>query len=143
MGKEWEHPKDKEVKEWLEMVEEALTAVQKIEAARKGSKQASRPSASPVSLALASPPAVAGQSVSQHVVSAHRFLVDTAKEGYQTASSAVDQMKKELAELQSNVSEITSKGQNLAGTKLTLVRAFSCGRSEQDDLMTDYRSERY
>ncbi|EMR86231.1 hypothetical protein ACHAPC_000156 [Botrytis cinerea] len=120
VGKEWEHPKDKEVKEWLEMVEEALTAVQKIEAARKGSKQASRPSASPVSLALASPPAVAGQSVSQHVVSAHRFLVDTAKEGYQTASSAVDQMKKELAELQSNVSEITSKGQNLAGTKLTL-----------------------
>jgi hypothetical protein len=143
VGKDWEHPKDKQIKEWLEIVEEGLTAVQKIEAARKGSTQASRPSVPPVNLALASPPAVSGQSVSQHVVSAHRFLVDTAKEGYKTASIAVDQMKKDLAELQSNVSEITSKGQNLAGAKLTLVRAFGCEWRNQDDWRTDYRLERY
>ncbi|TGO28954.1 hypothetical protein BPAE_0021g00360 [Botrytis paeoniae] len=120
VGKDWEQPTDKKIKEWLEIVEEGLAAVQKIEVARKGSTQASRPSVSPVNLALASPPAVSGQSVSQQVVSAHRFLVDTAKEGHKTASIAVDQMKKDLSELQSNVSEITSKGQNLAGAKLTL-----------------------
>ncbi|KAF7938525.1 uncharacterized protein EAE98_000863 [Botrytis deweyae] len=89
VGKDWEQPTEKQIKKWLDIVEEGLAAVQKIEVARKGSKQASRPAVSPVNLALASPPAVAGQS-------------------------------RELAELQSNVSEITSKGQNLAGTKLTL-----------------------
>lgn len=126
VGKDWEQPTDKQVKEWLEIVEEGLAAVQKIEVARKGSKQASRPAMSPVNLALASPPAVAGQSVSQHVVSAHRFLVETAREGHTTAKIALDQMKKDLVELQSNVSEITAKGQNLAGAKLTLVREFGC-----------------
>ncbi|TGO51082.1 hypothetical protein BCON_0169g00100 [Botryotinia convoluta] len=120
VGKDWEQPTDKQIKKWLETVEEGLAAVQKIEVARKGSTQASRPSISPVNLALASPPAVAGQSVSQHVVSAHRFLVETVKEGHKTASIALDRMKKDLAELQSNVSEITAKGQNLAGAKLTL-----------------------
>ncbi|KAF7934426.1 hypothetical protein EAE99_002878 [Botrytis elliptica] len=120
VGKDWEQPTEKQIKKWLDIVEEGLAAVQKIEVARKGSKQASRPAMSPVNLALASPPAVAGQSVSQHVVSAHRFLVETAREGHTTAKIALDQMKRELAELQSNVSEITSKGQNLAGTKLTL-----------------------
>ncbi|KAF7961119.1 hypothetical protein EAE96_000786 [Botrytis aclada] len=120
VGKDWEQPTEKEIKKWLDKVEEGLAAVQKIEAARKGSKQASRPAVSPVSLALASPPAVAGQSVSQHVVSAHRFLVETAREGHTTAKLALDQMKKDLVELQSNVSEITAKGQNLAGAKLTL-----------------------
>ncbi|TGO55530.1 hypothetical protein BOTNAR_0243g00100 [Botryotinia narcissicola] len=98
----------------------SLVAVQKIEVARKASKQASRPAMSPVQLALASPPAVAGQSVSQHVVSAHRFLVDTAREGHTTARITLDQMKKDLTELQSKVSEITAKGQNLAEAKLTL-----------------------
>ncbi|TGO12648.1 hypothetical protein BTUL_0084g00060 [Botrytis tulipae] len=120
VGKDWEQPTDKQVKEWLKIVEKGLAAVQKIEVARKASKQVSRPAMSPVPLALASPPAVAGQSVSQHVVSAHRFLVDTAREGHTTARIALDQMKKDLAELQSNVSEITAKGQNLAGAKLTL-----------------------
>ncbi|KAF7888574.1 uncharacterized protein EAF02_003115 [Botrytis sinoallii] len=120
VGKDWEQPTEKQIKKWLDIVEEGLAAVQKIEVARKGSKQASRPAMSPVNLALASPPAVAGQSVSQHVVSAHRFLVETAREGHTTAKIALDQMKRDLAELQSNVSEITSKGQNLAGTKLTL-----------------------
>ncbi|KAF7902401.1 hypothetical protein EAF00_002304 [Botryotinia globosa] len=123
VGKDWEQPTDKQVTEWLKTVEKGLAAVQKIEVARRASKQASRSAMSamsPIQLALASPPAVAGQSVSQHVVSAHRFLVDTAREGHTNARIALDQMKKELAELQSNVSEITAKGQNLAGAKLTL-----------------------
>ncbi|KAF7910587.1 uncharacterized protein EAF01_002098 [Botrytis porri] len=102
MGKDWEQPKDKQIKEWLQMVQESLAAVQKIEVARKGSTQASRPARSLV-LALASPPAVAEQS-----------------RGCKNASLAVDQMKKTLVELQFNVSEITAKGQNLAGAKLTL-----------------------
>ncbi|KAF5869027.1 putative zgc:162509 protein [Botrytis fragariae] len=120
VGKDWEQPTEKQIKKWLDVVEEGLATVQEIEVARKGSKQVSRPAMSPVNLALASPPAVAGQSVSQHVVSAHRFLVETAREGHTTAKIALDQMKKDLVELQSNVSEITAKGQNLAGAKLTL-----------------------
>ncbi|ESZ97912.1 hypothetical protein SBOR_1711 [Sclerotinia borealis F-4128] len=120
VSKVWKQPEDKQIKNWLDIVEKGLAAVQKIEAARKGSKQASRPSQSPVNLTLASPPAVAGQSVSQHVVAAHRFLVETAKQGYRNSSNALDQMKREIAELQSNVSQITAKGQNLAAEKLTL-----------------------